>query len=176
MAETHYAPLEVTQGTTQEWTSVSLDYPATDGFAATFTMVAASGSLSVSATSSGAGFAFALTAAQTAALYPGSHQYTITVTDGTSTHQIESGYIYVLPDVSASQPLGTAGVSPARKRHDHYVTLVTNEAFVKTLEPGRLEEIEQIIRRLEWDVKREEDAEKIKRGINASRKMYTRFV
>jgi len=177
MAETLYhPPVEIRQGTSVEWTTVSADYPATDGFAATFTAVAASGSLSVFATASGADFLFALTPAQTAALYPGSYEYSIKLTDGTDTHVLEAGYVYILADVTAEQPLGVAGVSPARQRHDHYVKLVTNEAFVKTLQPGQLAEMEEIIRRLEWDLKREQDAEKLRRGINTTRKLYTRFI
>jgi hypothetical protein len=40
----------------------------------------------------------------------------------------------------------------------------------------QIEELEQTMRRLEWDMKREEDAEKLKRGENTTRKLYTRFI
>jgi hypothetical protein len=177
MAETLYhPPVEVRQGTTVEWTTVSEDYPATDGYAATFTAVATSGSLAVTGTVDGADWDFTLTATQTAALQPGSYEYSIKLTLGAAVYVIEAGYLYILADVTAEQPLGVAGVSPARQRHDHYVKLVTNESFVKTLQPGQLAEMEEIIRRLEWDLKREEDAEKLRRGINATRKLYTRFI
>ena len=171
----HYAPFEITQGTAEAWTMENADYPAT-GYTATFTVIATSGSLAVNATASGNDYAFALTSAQTAALFPGSHQYSVKVSNGTETYTVEAGYIYVRTDVSAEQPLGVSGISPTRERYNHYIKLVTQENFIKTMQPGSIEEIEQIIRRLEWDLKREEDAEKAKRGINTTRKIYTRFI
>jgi hypothetical protein len=175
MAETYSAPLEIQQGTTVEWTATPTDYPATD-WTATFTLISRMGSLAVTGVADGADYDFTLTAAQTAAMQPGAYEYNIRVTDGTDTHEIESGRIYVLADVSAVQPIAVDGASPTRRRRDHYVALLGNESFVKTLEPGRIAEMEEVIRRLEWDLKREEDAEKAKRGINTTRKLYGRFI
>ncbi len=168
------APLEITQGTTVEWTVTSELYPA-PSYAATFTMVSRMGSLAVVATADGTAYNFALTPAQTAALQPGAYEYTIRVTDGTDTHVVESGRIYVAADVSAAQPIEVNGASLTRQRRDHYVALLSNESFVKTLEPGRIAEMEDMIRRLDWDLKREQDEEKAKRGINTTRKLYVRF-
>jgi hypothetical protein len=38
-----------------------------------------------------------------------------------------------------------------------------------------MEALERIMKSLQWDVKREEDAEKLKRGGYPTRKIFTRF-
>jgi hypothetical protein len=174
-----HTPLEITQGTAHLWYVDAGDYTAAEGYAATLTIINSATSLSVAGTTSTddpGDFDFALSIAQTAALYAGSYRYQITVTDGTNTYQLENGYIYVLEDVATAQPIQVSGKSPARQRLEHYQSLLMQESILKTLAPGQIEEIEQAMRRIEWDIKREEDAEKVKRSINATRKIYTRFI
>jgi hypothetical protein len=171
-------PLEVTQGTAHLWPVPAGDYNPGAGFTATLIIINTSGSLTVAGTASTEttdAFDFSLTVAETTALHAGSYNYQVTASDGTAAHVIEAGRILVLPNVAISQPLGVSGKSPAQQRYDHYIALVQNESFIKTMGPGGITEIEQIIRRLEWDLRREEDAEKARRGINTTRKLYTRF-
>jgi len=171
-------PKEITQNTTVEWTIQSDDYPASDGFTATFTLISASGNLSVDAStnSDGSSYDFALTPpTQTAALFPGYHEYQIAVDDGTDRYVIESGYILVLPDLATTQVKTVDGRTPTRQRYEAYVNLLTNEAYIKTMGPDQIAALEEMVRRLEWDLRREADVERAKRGENVSRKLYVRF-
>jgi len=168
-----YTPFEITQGTVAEWEIPVGDY---SGYTATLTIISPSGSLSSLATESDGEFCFALTAAQTEDLHIGSYRFQVALALADDKHILESGYIYVRENVAQENPLAISGKSPARQRYEHYNALLLNEAFVKSLAPGQIEELEQSMKRLEWDIKREEDSEKMARGINATRKLYTRFV
>jgi hypothetical protein len=168
-------PLHITQGTTVEWEESHDDYPAST-WTATCIIRSEKTSLVATATASGDDFEFALTATQTAALYPGSYEVQIFVAKGAERYLHDSGYVQILPDLAVSQPLTIKGDSPARQRYNNYVALLLNEAYVKTLDPDQLAALEQAVKRLEWDLKREDDAEKLKRGDNVTRKIYTRFI
>jgi len=172
-----YSPREITQNTTEEWTFYSDDYPASDGFTATFILMNQSGSVTITASTNADGNAydFALTKAQTAALFPGGYKYQCSVDDGTERYILEDGYCMVLPDLATTQVKDVDGRSSARQRHDAYIARLTNEAYIKTMGPDQIAAFEEMVRRLEWDLKREEEREKTKRAENSSRKMYVRF-
>ena len=178
-------PFEITQATLVEWsvdatgygTDGDEDYLFSDGWTPTFTLINSSGSVAITGTEGDEDdYDFTLSVAQTTALHPGSYRFQIVTAKGTESHLLESGYLYVRENVALEQPLCVSGKSPARQRFEHYQSLLMQESFVKTLAPGQIEELEQTMRRLEWDLKREEDAEKLKRGENTTRKLYTRFI
>jgi len=172
-----YTPKEIVQNTTVEWTIQSSDYPASDGYTATFVIIARSGNLSVNATTNadGRSYDFTLTKSQTVTLLPGYHEYQIAVTNGTARYVIERGTIIILPDLATTQVETVDGRSATRKRYEAYVNLLTNEAYIKTMGADQIAALEDMVRRLEWDLRREADVERQKRGENTSRKIYTRF-
>lgn len=169
-------PFEIVQGTKYEWTLTNSDYPATDNFTASLTLISTEGTLTVAGVVDGADWDFTLTPAQTSALYAGVYRFSVVLTDGTDTYTVESGLVHVLPDATIAQPVVPSGKSFARQRYENYCSIMANEAMVKAMQPGQISEMEEAIRRLEWDLKREDDAEKAKRGENTTRKLYVRFV
>ena len=176
MATTNtHIPLEIVQGTTVSWASTFNDYPSTT-WAASIVIRNAGLKVECNATAGDDGaFAFVVPATTSATLHAGHYEYAIAVTKDDERYIAESGRVVVLPDIAADQPLGVSGKSPVRVRYEFYQDLLTNESFVKTLEPGRIEELEMNMRRMQWELKREEDAEKARRGENTTRKLYARF-
>ena len=171
------APFRFTQGESVAWTMPAPDaYRPGDGWTAKAGLYSTRGSLEVEATATAGGdYAFALTASQTAALLPGPFRFQAEATKAGQRAVVESGTILVDPDASTAQVLAMSATSPARQRHAVYMGMITDPAVVKTLLPEQITEMEQAIKRLEWDIKREDDAEKLKRQTNVSRKIYTRF-
>lgn len=169
-------PYEITQGTTAEWTESDSDYPASDSWVGTYEIKNASTSLELTGVADADAFDFTLTSTQSAALYVGSYNVQFFVSKGSKRYMLSSGYVHIKPDIAASQPLAVSGSSPARQRYDKYSELLSNAAYIKTLASDQIAELERTLKRLEWDLKREDDAEKLKRSENVTRKIYTRFI
>jgi hypothetical protein len=96
------------------------------------------------------------------------------VTKASDRYAIDSGSLVVVADLATATTAATAQ-SSARKRLAIYQAMTENVAYIKTLPPESMEALERIMKSLQWDVKREEDAEKLKRGGYPTRKIFTRF-
>lgn len=170
-------PYEIVQGTTVSWSAENSEYPATSGYVLTYVFRSARQDYTITGSASGGGWTVTLPKATTAAMYPGVFAWQAFIRDSGSTvrYDVASGIIDVKPDLAATQTPPIDARSPARKRLDAFNDLLTTPAFIKTLEPGQISELELIRKQAEWDVKREADAEKLRAGGYPTRKILTRF-
>lgn len=105
-------PTQITAGTTVKYTASHGDYPADQGWALTLHLAGAS-LASVGGVPSGSSFAFTLTAAATATLKAGIHQWSEMATKGGEKYVAASGVVEVLPNIEAA--LAGEMQSPAEK-------------------------------------------------------------
>jgi broad-specificity NMP kinase len=160
MADTQ-EPTEIVQGTVYSWSRAFGDYDAT--YTLTYEIRGLSSTLTLTGTP-GTGWAVAISAAQSAAF----------ASKATDRFVLDTGSLVVVADLATSATAAIAQ-SSARKRLAVYQAMAENVAYIKTLSPDQMEALERIMKSLQWDVKREEDAEKLKRGGYPTRKIFTRF-
>ena len=103
-------PCKIQSGDTIIFEITNADYSPSTHSAIIYFSRNGSAVLNVSGTESGSAYTFTLTAAQTAALAPGTHQWLIryTVTADSTVETGESGIVAVLPNLAASQTASTA--------------------------------------------------------------------
>lgn len=164
-------PVEIIQGTVYSWTRGFGEYDAS--YALTYEIRGLSSTLTVTTTAA-TSWTAALTAVQTAALVAGPYIWQAFVSKGSDRIAVDSGALVVVADLGAGTTTAAAQ-SSARKRLAVYQAMAENVAYLKTLTPESMESLERIMKSLQWDVKREEDAEKLKRGGYPTRKIFTRF-
>lgn len=172
----NYVPTQIVQGTVAEWEVSYEDYPAT-AWTLTYEFRGAD-SLTVTATASGSGYAATITRAQSSGMLPGMYQYQAFVLSGDATerYMVDSGACVVIADLSGvTQASETDARSASRRIYDSLTKILENSAAVKSMPPDQLETMYRQWMQLKWDVKREDDAERVRRGGGQSRKIYTRF-
>jgi hypothetical protein len=170
MADTQ-EPTEIVQGTVYSWSRAFGDYDAT--YTLTYEIRGLSSTLTLTGTP-GTGWAVAISAAQSAALVAGPYVWQAFASKATDRFVLDTGSLVVVADLATSATAAIAQ-SSARKRLAVYQAMAENVAYIKTLSPDQMEALERIMKSLQWDVKREEDAEKLKRGGYPTRKIFTRF-
>ncbi len=169
-------PAELVQGCTLDATIQCGDYPASGGWSLAVVFYCAAKRISASTSASGADFAVTLTSAQTAELPAGAVSYQAFASKDGARHHVESGVVRILPDFNAVEGQSLDQRSYARRQLQSYNELFINVTFVKTLQPDQIAELERVRKQLEWDVKREDDAERLRAGGYPTRKIFTRFV
>jgi hypothetical protein len=164
-------PLAIQQNTT---VYLALPYGTKKGDEYGYKLILSNGSASVTKTS-GAG-QFTLTAAETLGMSVGRWAFFFYAINGDESLLLQKGYFDVEQDPTVTNP-DFDPRSDSKKMLDSYNALLTNAAYIKTLDPATLAELEAFRKQLVWDVKREEDAEKLKRSITPrGNKLYARFV
>lgn len=169
-------PAELVQGCTLEATIQGGDYPANDGWSLAVVFYSKATRVSASVAADGADFTVTLTAAQTSEIQAGAVSYQAFASKDGERHHVESGVVRILPDFNAVQGQSLDQRTYARRQLESYNELFLNVSFVKTLQPDQIAELERVRKQLEWDVKREDDAEKLRAGGYPTRKIFTRFV
>lgn len=172
MAVEKTPPVELVQGTNYAFSVAFGDYDST--WALSYELRGLDSILTVAGVAT-TYWTVSITSTQTAALTAGPYLWQAFVSKGSERYAIDTGSLVVYADLATLQATATAQ-SSARKRLAIYQAMAENVAYIKTLSPDQMEALERIMKSLQWDVKREEDAEKVKRGINVSRKIYTRFI
>lgn len=170
-------PFEITQGTTVAWSVLLSDYSAASGYTLAYTFFSERQRLTVSGTQSGNGWTVTLSKANTSSLFAGPISWQAFVSDSGATvrYKVAEGVAIVRPDLSVDQPVPLDPRTHARKMLETYNAMLSNLAFVKTLQPEQIGELERVRKQFEWDVKREDDAEKLRAGGYPTRKIFTRF-
>lgn len=171
-------PAEITQGTTHAWTVESSDYPPSSGFTLSYALTSErqqSTVAGVQATTSS--WTVTLSKAVTAAMFSGyvSWQAFISNAAGTARYLIAEGVMMVKLDLSAAHQTDNDPRTYARKQLEKYNSMMTDMTLVKTLDPVQIEALERVRKQLEWDVKRQDDAERLRAGGYPTRKIFTRF-
>ena len=175
MASSDPIPAELTQGTTLSATVRGGDYPAQTYTGA---CVFHDGQTRVTATvtASGSDFLVALTKTQTADMRPGAWTWQAFASLGDARYELDSGLIVIRPDIATDQTPPFDSRSPARKMLARYNEMMGDPTFVKSLAPEQIAEMERVRKQAEWDVKREDDAAKLKAGNYPTRKVMVRFI
>ena len=172
-------PTRIVQGTTASWLRPYGDtYPA-DGWQLVYAIRGGNPQtvLTVTTTDSPTNSSWLATipASTTAGWEPGNYLWQLTATKDATVLLLDSGVITVDRNFATQHAVDVDTRSPARKLLDYLNQTLSNAAYLKTLQPQELSDLIMRRKYVEWDVKREEDAEKVKRGEGARRKIYTRF-
>lgn len=171
-------PAQITQGTTHAWTVESSDYPPSGSYTLSYAFTSERQSVSVSGAQTGASsWRVTLSKSITSGLFPGymSWQAFISNSDATARYLIADGVMLVVADLSTTQPIPTDPRTYARKQLQKYNEMLADMSVIKSLDPSQIESLERIRKQLEWDVKRQDDAEKLRAGGYPTRKIFTRF-
>ena len=91
-------PLTITAGDTLNFTDTASDYPASAGWAITYTLLNASAKITLTSSADGDDHEVAVAAATTADYTAGEYKWTATVSDGTDRYTLDTGTVEVLPD------------------------------------------------------------------------------
>lgn len=164
-------PVEIVQGTGYSWTREFGEYDSS--YTLTYELRGLTSTLTVTGTPS-TSWSISITPTQSAALVSGPYVWQAFVSKGSDRFVVDSGSLIVTADLGASTTAESR--TPARRRLAIYRAMLENVAYIKTLAPESIEALERVMKSLEWDVKREEDAEKLKRGGYPTRKIFTRFI
>lgn len=171
-------PAEITQGTTHAWAVESSDYPPSGGYTLSYAFASERQTQTVDGVQATAGsWTVTLTKAITAALFPGyvSWQAFISNAGATARYEVASGVMVVKPDMAATSPVDFDPRTHARKQLEKYNAMLSDMSVIKVLDPSQIEALERIRKQMEWDVKRQDDAEKLRAGGYPTRKIFTRF-
>lgn len=166
-------PVDIVQGTTAEWERGFGDY-SPSSYSCVYEIRGVSSSLTVTGVAGADEWTLTITAAQSAALAAGAYAWQAFVQSNTERHLIDSGALTVTADL-ATTPTPLDKRSHARRMLENLNAMLENQAYVKTLPADQFEQMTKVRKQYEWDVKREEDAEKLKRGGYPTRKVFTRF-
>jgi len=169
-------PTEITQGTTYAWIKGAADYSPADGWALTYQFRGQKSSLTITGTTNGAEWTCTITAAASAAIEPGLYAWQASASKGAERYLVDEGITTVKADFGATHAVPVEPRSTARQMYEMLNGQLLNAAYVKTLQPEQLTEMIRTRKQLEWDCKREDDAEKLRRGGYPTRKIFTRFI
>lgn len=167
-------PANHTQGTTLSAYVPGGDYPAT---AYTGTCYFHDGQTKVTATvtADGDDYAVTLTSTQTASMRPGVWSWQAFASATGVRYEIGRGQIIIEQDLSVNQTPPHDPRSTPRRLYEQLSEMLARPEFVKTLAPDQIAELERVRKQAQWDIKREDDAAKLKAGGYPSRKIFTRF-
>jgi hypothetical protein len=176
-------PTAACAGDTWRWSRSLSDYPAST-WTLTYTLINASGKVTVAATVDGDTHAVSVPPATTAAYSAGRYDWVAHVSDGTDRYQVGAGSINVLPDLSAASTYD--GRSHARKMLDAINAMLEGRAtsaqldLVSTDFDGRKmdrrpDELIKMRDRYAAAVAQEEQAAALARGEKIGRMIQVRF-
>jgi hypothetical protein len=177
-------PAELIAGDTLTWRRDDLtDYPATAGWVLAYKFVNAAGSISITASASGAGHLVTVPASISAAYVPGDYGWVATVTRGTERFTVDQGRSTVRPDMAAAAALDTR--SAARRALEAADTALANfgaKAYLSEFEiAGRRQKFHTPSEFMAWrsklqaEVAREAAADRLRKGLAPRNKLLVRF-
>lgn len=177
-------PTEITAGDTARWTRSLSDYPASDGWVLSYSLVKASVRIAITSTADGDDHAVTVTAATTAGWAAARYDWQAVVTKATERYTVGVGAITVKPNF-ATASAGLDNRTPARRILDAlmaaYETYISSRGHVAEYEiAGRkmkfrtVEELLQQIDHWKREVAREDQAAALAAGRRPGR-VFVRF-
>lgn len=178
-------PAAVTAGDTFVWLKALPDYPASQSWVLTYTLVNAAGKITIVASASGDDHLVSVSAATTAAYAAGDYDWIASVGKSGERYTVESGRLTIAPNISAMANYD--GRSAARQALDalqaaYVVYLENGQGHVAEYEiAGRrmkfrnAAEIWQQIEKLKREVSQEDAAARLAAGLPARRRILVRF-
>ena len=173
-------PAVIVAGDTAKWTKSLPDYPASDGWALSYTLVNATNRYTFSAAASGDDFAITVAAATTTAYAAGLYDWRAQVSKAAEVFTVGAGQFTVRPSFASA----TDGRSSAKKSLDQVVAYLADSNNLQAAEyeiAGRrlkrlsIPELIQLKSHLSAEVQRETAATRAAAGLPDQRRVYTRF-
>lgn len=175
-------PTEFRSGDTVKWTRSLSDYPASDGWSLSYVFINADRKMSVAATADGDDFAVTITATVSSGYAAGRFSWVAYVTKATERYTIDNGTVDVLANLSAQSMSDTR--SHARKVLDAIEAVLEKRATLDQenythngLSIARTPVADLLVLRdrYRWDVRQEDNAERLRRGLGSNTVIRTRF-
>ena len=178
-------PSVIVAGDTLAWRREDLvmDYPASAGWALAYKLLNAAGSLIISASADGDQFAISVAAATTANYTAGIYTWVATVTKGAERYQVDTGTLTVKPNLAALSSSDQR--SAARKALEACDAALASYGAKAYLEEITIAGRRQIFRspadfmafrsKLQAEIAREDNAERIANGLAPRNKLLVRF-
>jgi hypothetical protein len=168
-------PVELVQGTSVAWSRDFGDYPPSDAYVLTYEFRGEGSALTVTGVAGASAWDVAITASESAALTAGEYVWQVFASKTGERHFLDSGSLVIVADL-ATNPAPTDKRTHAAKMLELLSTMLENNAYLKTQTPESIAALVSARKGYEWDVKRELDAEKLKRGGYPTRKVFARFI
>ena len=174
-------PAQINAGDTAKWLKTLADYPASDGWALSYTLVNAAQRIAFASVAQGADHLVNVLAATTAGWAAGKYDFRGIVTKGADVCTISSGRITINPVFGAT---ALDARSQARRQLEAIEATLEGRATSATAEyeiAGRkmkyipIPELLQLRDRLRSDVAREDAAAGIAKGMGNPGRIYVRF-
>lgn len=177
-------PTALIAGDTATWSKSLADFPASAGWALTYTLINAAGKISIAASASGDDHLVEVAPATTADWVAGRYQWLAHVTLGAARHTVGSGTMEVKPNLAAATTYDAR--SHARKMLEAIEAALEARATSAHLDvitssyPGmsitrdkdKLIRLRDLYRR---EVRAEEDAERLAQGLPSRNKILVRI-
>lgn len=172
-------PQTIRAGTTANWTVTIDDYAASSGWSATYTLRAAGQSdITISTTGNGTTYTVDVAPATTTGYAADTYFYVLTVTDGTDTHEIDTGIIEVLAATQNTSDLlaAKANLATAISNYNSAMSKVAEFGIKDRNQKQRsLEEMRAAISYWQRRVNHLEEADRRRRGFPSKNVSYVRF-
>ena len=119
-------PASLRAGDTATWLRALADYPASDGWAITATLVKSGTKITVVSTADGDNHKTTIAAATTVGWLAGSYDYQERVSNGSEAYTIGTGKIDILPDFAGTSPGGLDARTHAQRTLDALEAWIEN--------------------------------------------------
>lgn len=177
-------PLSIQAGDTLTWLKSLPDYPASQSWVLHYRLINSAGKFDITSSASGEDHLITATATATALYTPGSYSLLGWVTKTTSRYSVYSGKVQVLPDLAA-ESAGYDIRTPAKKILDLLDAAMVSQganAWVQEYEINgrrmKFRSIEEFIvyrSKIRQEVQKEENAERMRNGLQSKNKISVRF-
>lgn len=185
MANVPYTePASIRAGDTLSWRRSLADYPAGDGWVLSYTLINATHKITITGTAEGNDHVITVAAATSSGYTAGYYDYFAHVAKGTERYSVGSGRMQVLPNLATATTYDVR--SHARKMLDAVEALLEKRAtaeqigVLKAAYADRSTEFEhaellKIRDRYRAEVAAEANAERLRNGLQTSRRIQTRL-
>lgn len=173
-------PITLLAGDTAKWLKTVPDYPATEGWVLSYTLVSAANRINFAATTSGTDYLVNVAAATTAAWAPGTYEWRAQVSLAVQVFTVASGSITVQPSFGGA----VDGRSHARKalanieaylENSANLTAASYEIAGRKLQRISLPDLLTLRDKYRGEVIREDAAANVARGLPDKRRVMVRF-
>ena len=178
-------PATIRAGDTLAWRREDLtgDYPASAGWALAYRLVNAAGKIDIAASASGDAFAVSVAAATSAGYTAGAYTWVATVTKGAERYTVDTGSMQVLADLAAATTADTRSAArQALDAVDAALRVYGSKAYLQEISiAGRGQKFQTpgefmaFRSRLQGEVAREVNAERLANGLAPKNKLLVRF-
>jgi hypothetical protein len=175
-------PGRVTAGDTIAWTKTLADYPATASWVLSYTLINATGKITITASASGADHAVVVAAATSAAWAAGTYAWQGVVTKGAERFTVGTGSIAIAANWAAAATLDTRSHAiKVLAAIEAYLESPANTAAASYEIAGRklqrhsMAELLTLRDRYRAEAAREANAARLAAGLASKNQIYTRF-